>query len=302
MQIYLDCFPCFLRQTLDAARFVTDDEKIHEQVVREVLELVCRTDGRQTPPAIGQQIHRVIRRVTGNPDPYRQRKHGSNMLALELYPQLKDRIRGSSNPLETAVRLAIAGNVIDFGIYSSLDKADVTEAVDSALADGWDTGCLEQFAQAVNDAQEILYIGDNAGEIVFDRLLIEQLPHAKVTFAVKGSPVLNDATMEDAEMTGLTRLVEVVENGSDAPGTILESCSEGFHKRFEHSDLVVAKGQGNYESLNEVNKDMFFILKAKCPVIAADLGCDMGQMVLRRSGVAARAIHYDGKEQNDARL
>jgi uncharacterized protein with ATP-grasp and redox domains len=301
MQVYLDCFPCLLRQALDAVRLVTDDEKIHEQVVRQVLELVCRTDARQTPPAIGREIHRVIRRVTGNPDPYRLRKYGSNTLALTLYPQLKDRIRGSDNPLETAVRLAIAGNIIDFGIYGSLDAADVTEAIERALADEWDTGCLEEFAQAVNDARDILYIGDNAGEIVFDRLLIEELTHEKVTFAVKGSPVLNDATMEDAEMTGLLRLVEVVENSSDAPGTILESCSGSFRERFEHSDLIIAKGQGNYESLSEVDKDIFFILKAKCPVIAADLGCDMGQMILRRSGVANRAIHRDRKEQTDAR-
>jgi hypothetical protein len=302
MRVYLDCFPCFLRQTLDAIRSVTGDEKVHEEVVRQVLELMCRTDAHRTPPAIGQEIHRVIRRVTGNPDPYRQRKHDSNVLAMRLYPQLNERIRNSSNRLETAVRLAIAGNIIDFGLYSSLEAADVTEAIDRALADDWDAGCLEEFAQAVNDARSILYIGDNAGEIVFDRLLIEELPQEKMTYAVKGSPVLNDATMEDAEMTGLTRLVKVVENGSDAPGTILEACSAGFREHFEQSDLITAKGQGNYECLNEVRKDMFFILMAKCPVIAADLGCDMGQMILRRSRLANRAIHRDREEQTDARL
>jgi uncharacterized protein with ATP-grasp and redox domains len=299
MRVYLDCFPCFLRQTLDAVRSVTDDEKIHEQVVRQVLELVCRTDACQTPPAIGQEIHRVIRRVTGNPDPYRQRKHDSNTLALKLYPQLKDRLRDSEDPFETAVRLAIAGNIIDFGLYSSLDAADVTEAIDSALVDGWDPGCLDEFARAVKDAREILYIGDNAGEIVFDRLLIEEMPHEKVTFAVKGSPVLNDATREDAEMVGLTGLVDVIENGSDAPGTILEDCSAGFRERFDRSDLIIAKGQGNYESLSGVDKDMFFILMAKCSAIATDLGCDRGQMILRRSDVAGRRGR---KEQTNARF
>jgi len=302
MQVYLDCFPCFLRQTLDAVRFVTDDEAIHERVVRQVLELVSRIDAHQTPPAIGQQIHRMIRQVTGNPDPYRQRKHDSNALAMQLYPQLKDRIRSSRNPLETAVRLAIAGNVIDFGLYSSLEAADVTDAIDRPLADGWDARCLEEFAQAVNDARSILYVGDNAGEIVFDRLLIEELPQEKTTFAVKGAPVLNDATMEDAEMTGLTNLVDVVENGSDAPGTILEDCSAGFRQRFARSDLIIAKGQGNYECLNDVDKDMFFILMAKCPVIAADLRCNRGQMILRRSSVAGGTIPRGGKEQTDARL
>jgi uncharacterized protein with ATP-grasp and redox domains len=302
MQVYLDCFPCFLRQTLDAVRFVTADEAIHERVVRQVLELVCRTDARQTPPAIGQQIHRMIRQVTGNPDPYRQRKHDSNVLAMQLYPQLKDRIRSSNNPLETAVRLAIAGNIIDFGLYSSLEAADVTVAIDRALADGWDAGCLEEFTRAVTDASTILYIGDNAGEIIFDRLLVEELPQEKITFAVKAAPVLNDATRDDAEMTGLTGLVDVVENGSDAPGTILESCSADFRERFERSDLIITKGQGNYESLSGVDKDMFFILMAKCPVIAADLRCDTGQMILRRSRVAGGTIPRGGKEQTDARL
>jgi len=302
MRIYLDCFPCFLRQTLDAIRFVTADTEVHETVVRQVLELMRRTDARRAPPAIGQEIHRMIRQVTGNPDPYRQRKDDSNALAMKLYPQLKDRIRSSRTPLETAVRLAIAGNVMDFGLYSSLGGVDVTETIDKALSADWDPGCLEEFAQAVDDARSILYLGDNAGEIVFDRLLIEELPHEKVTFVVKGSPVLNDATREDAQTVGLTDLVEVIDNGSDAPGTILESCSAEFRRRFEHSDLIVAKGQGNYECLNDVDKDVFFILMAKCPVIATHLGCGIRQMILRRSRVVNPTMPGGRKEQSHARL
>lgn len=288
MRVFLDCFPCFLRQTLDAVRFVTKDEQVHETVVRRVLELVNTIDAGQTPPAIGQQIHRVIRQMTGNADPYRQRKHDSNALAMKLYPQLKQRVKNSSHPLEMAVRLAIAGNVMDFGVYSTLDDADVVKAVDSALVDGLDTACLEEFAQAVHEAREILYLGDNAGEIVFDRLLIEELPPGKVTFAVRGSPILNDATREDAEMAGLTDLVAVIDNGSDAPGTIPEDCSAEFRQRFDQSDLVIAKGQGNYECLSGIDKDVFFLLTAKCPVIAADLGCDVGRMILRRGGVTGK--------------
>jgi uncharacterized protein with ATP-grasp and redox domains len=302
MQVYLDCFPCFLRQTLDAIRFVTADERVHETVVREVLDLMCRIDAQLVPPAIGREIHRLIRRVTGNPDPYRQRKDDSNTLAMKLYPQLKDRIRRSGNPLGTAVRLAIAGNVIDFGLYSSLSTEDVKEAIHRALTDGWDAGCLEEFAQAVHDARDILYLGDNAGEIVFDRLLIEELPHEKVAFVVKGSPVLNDATREDAQTAGLTDLVEVIDNGSDAPGTILESCSTEFRRRFEQSDLTIAKGQGNYECLSDVGRDIFFILMAKCPVIATHLGCGIRRMILRRSCIVDPIMPCDRKEQSHARL
>lgn len=302
MKVYLDCFPCFLRQTLAAGRFVTDDEAIHAQVVHQVLELLRSTDARQTPPAIGQQIHRLIREVTGNSDPYRKKKQSSNRLALRLYPQLKDKIRGSATPLETAVRLAIAGNVMDFGICHSLDAVALPEAIESALADEWNADHLGEFAQAVNDARDILYIGDNAGEIVFDRLLIEELPHEKVTYVVKGSPVINDATREDAAMVGMIDLVEVIDNGSDAPGTILDDCSAEFRSRFERSDLVLAKGQANYESLSRVDRDVFFILKAKCPVLAADLGCEIGQMILRRSTITGRVVQRGRKEQTDARL
>ena len=127
------------------------------------------------------------------------------------------------------------------------------------------------------------FLKDNAGEIVFDRLLIERLPPGKVTVAVRGFPVINDATLADAEGAGIHEVAEVIENGSDAPGTILDDCSESFRDRFDKADLVIAKGQGNYETLSEVDKDIYFLLKAKCPVIARDIGCQEGAMILKRS-------------------
>jgi uncharacterized protein with ATP-grasp and redox domains len=139
---------------------------------------------------------------------------------------------------------------------------------------------VEQLRSDAECAQNILYLVDNAGEIAFDRLLIEQLPTEKITVVVKGKPVINDATMEDAEFVGLTDIVEVIDNGSDAPGTILETCSQNFRDRFEEADLVIAKGQGNYETLSDLDKNIFFILKAKCPVIARDIGCEIGDMIL----------------------
>jgi uncharacterized protein with ATP-grasp and redox domains len=142
----------------------------------------------------------------------------------------------------------------------------------------------------VNQAEKILDLADNAGEIVFDRLLIEQLPTEKVTLVVKGEPVINDATMEDAKVAGLTEIVKVIDNGSDAPGTIMESCSQRFLEHFEDSDLVIAKGQGNYETLSRVDKNIFFILKAKCPVIARDLGCKVGEMIIRRNEAFKNAV------------
>jgi uncharacterized protein with ATP-grasp and redox domains len=283
MRTYIDCFPCFVRQALDAARLATDDEKVHAKVVREVLRLAADLDMGQSPPIIGQRIHRLIRELVGKDDPYRNIKKRFNNLALQLYPELRKQIGNSNDQLETAIRLAIAGNIIDFGVNNSLEEPHVKETIDDSLNGYLDSKQIYDFKDAVNAAEEILYLADNAGEIVFDRLLIEQLPYEKVIVVVKGRPVINDATMEDASIAGLTRIVEVIDNGSDAPGTILENCSQDFRHRFDKADLVIAKGQGNFETLSDVNKAIFFILRAKCPVIARHLGCEIGSMILTKN-------------------
>ena len=259
MRTYFDCIPCFVRQSLESVRLITDDEQIHEQVMREVLCLACKMDLLQSPPAMAQKIYRVIRKLTGEQDPYREIKDRFNRLALKMYPELKQRVEISADPFETAVRLAIAGNVIDFGVNSVLEESHVEKTVAESLTEPLDMRALEEFRNATAKAKNILYLGDNAGEIVFDRLLIEQLPCKNVTFVVKAGPIINDATMEDAKMTGLTDMVSVIDNGSDAPGTILESCSEAFRRRFNKASLVIAKGQGNYETLSDVDKDIFFV-------------------------------------------
>jgi uncharacterized protein with ATP-grasp and redox domains len=285
MRTYFDCIPCFVRQALDAARLATDDERIHEQVMRQVLELAAELDMSQSPPVIGQQIHRLIRNLVGQDDPYRKIKRRFNNLVLKLYPELRKQIVSSNNRLETAIRLAIAGNIIDFGVNGSVNESDLNKAISESLTADFDSMQLQSFQDAIKQAEEILYLADNAGEIVFDRLLIEQIPIERVTVVVKGFPVINDATMEDAVVTGLPRIAEVIDNGSDGPGTILESCSHAFRSRFSTTDLAIAKGQGNYETLSDVDKNIFFILKAKCPVIARHLGCEIGSMILTKNKV-----------------
>ena len=283
MRIYLDCIPCFVRQVLDSVKMTTDDEQIHEKVLREALHLASKMDLHQSPPAMAQKIHRFIRELTGVQDPYLQVKNRFNKFALKMYPDMKDRIETSADPLETAVRLAIAGNIIDLGVKSGLAESQVERTITGSLTESLDMDALEEFRNATAEAKDILYLGDNAGEIVFDRLLIEQLACKNITFVVKAGPIINDATMQDAEMTGLTDTVSVIDNGSDAPGTILESCSEDFRSRFAGADLVIAKGQGNYETLSDADKNIFFVLKAKCPVIAQHLGCEIGCLVLTKN-------------------
>jgi len=277
---YQGCIPCMARQAERSVRTAVQDPSVQAEAMRELQRAIDDIDMRESPPVMGQRIHRIVREVTGNQDPYREVKDRFNQLALERYTELTETVRRSASPVEAAVRLAIAGNVIDSGANGELDETHVRSAVRSAFSEPLD-GRAEDFAQAVSAAQRILYLADNAGEIVFDRLLIELLPLERVTVAVRGAPVLNDATIADARTAGLLGVVQVVDNGSDAPGTILEDCTESFRERFDEADLVIAKGQGNYETLSEVEHNVFFLLKVKCPVIARDIKCDVGAMVLK---------------------
>ena len=284
MKTFLDCIPCFFYQALNAVRMVTSDEEIQERVLREVLRLVSAMDFAQSPPEMGQKIHRLIREVSGNPDPYAEVKQRFNRLALASYPEMQSKVRESQEPFETAVRLAIAGNVIDFGVSPELEEEVVGQSIHSALEAPLNRDALRSLQAAIEQSESILYLGDNTGEIVFDRLLIEQIGRQKVTFVVRGSPVINDVTMEDARMTGMTDLVEVIDNGSDAPGTILEDCSAEFRQRFKMADMIIAKGQGNYETLSQANRKIFFLFKVKCPVIAEDVGCETGSYIVEVGG------------------
>lgn len=295
MKTYFDCLPCFIRQTLDAVRLITDDRNIQEQVLREVFALGAKMDLNASPPAMAQKIHRIIKQLTETDDPYRKKKQRFNKFALKLFPKYQALVSSSEKPFETAVRLAIAGNIIDLGVESTLDITEAEKLINWILTESFDTKDMNEFRYETDNAGKILYLADNAGEIVFDRLLIEQIGPQKITLVVKGAPVINDATIDDAKETGLMSLVQVIDNGDDAPGTILESCSKEFRRHFEQADLIIAKGQGNFESLSEMDRNIYFILRAKCSVIAEHLDCPVGTLVLRKNRI------NQGKETNYAK-
>jgi len=285
MKTFLDCIPCFIRQALDAGRMASDDPAVHEQMLRDVLRLTSEMRLSDSPPRMGQQIHRRLRDLTGNTDPYAAVKKQFNRMALKLLPELQARAAASKDPFTTAVRLAITGNIIDFGPTGTITEQDALDAVEKALVEPF-YGDIHGFRAALEEADTILYLADNAGEIVFDRVLIEYLPLDRITLAVRGVPVINDATAEDAEVAGLTELVEVIDNGSDAPGTLLEDCSAVFRERFYSADLIIAKGQGNFETLSDVPAPIFFLFKAKCPVISGHAGVPLQAQVLVRGNNA----------------
>jgi hypothetical protein len=195
---------------------------------------------------------------------------------------VRHQILSSSNSFEIALKAAIAGNVIDFGVNGNITKNDVWTAIEEIMNSPI-AGNISELQKSINESQKILYLADNAGEIIFDRLLLEQLPGERVIFAFRGNPVLNDATREDAEFAGIDKLVKVIDNGSDAPGTILSDCSEEFVEHFHNADLIISKGQGNFESLSDCSKNIFFLLKVKCPVIASHIGFSAGTHLLLKS-------------------
>jgi uncharacterized protein with ATP-grasp and redox domains len=279
MKTALDCIPCLLRQALDAARMATADSGLHERLIRGVLAEASQIDYGKAPPVIAQRIHRRLRDISGVDDPYRDAKACFNRMALEIYPGLEARVSAAADPFTMAVRMAIAGNIIDLGVNGALTEDEACGAIDRVLSEPF-VGDNDALKAAAGKAGTILYLADNAGEIVFDRLLIQRLGGARTTLAVRGHAIINDATRADAAAAGLHDICEVIDNGNDAPGTLLEGCSDMFRRRFEAADLIIAKGQGNYETLSDVPADIFFLFKVKCPVIAEHVGQPVGTQVL----------------------
>jgi uncharacterized protein with ATP-grasp and redox domains len=281
MRVHLDCFPCFLRQTIIALRLGTKDESLHETILKSVLEIIRENDTSKPAAYTTTFIHKKIRQMLGT-DPFKKIKSEYNQVALRLYPSLKTIAEKSSDPLWTCTRLAIAGNVIDFGIFTSVDiDGAIRKALNCQLA----IDDYNNFRNVISMADKILYLTDNAGEIVFDRLLIEALTSAgkKVKAVVKGSPVINDSTMDDAKESGLIGVCEVIDNGSEAVGTILEWTSPAFQRTFNDAQLVISKGQGNFETLLGIKKKIFFLFQSKCDVVSKELGLSTGSMLLKKS-------------------
>ncbi len=278
MRTYLDCYPCFLRQALDAARLAGADESQQKVVLDRVFDVLKQIGSSSTPPEIGDRVHRIVRQEVGDSDPYQAAKETSTRQALVLYPRVKALLAEADDPLDVAVRLSIAGNIIDLGPDQEYDLWGTVERV---LAQPFAVDNRGAFRETLSRAGQVLYLADNAGETVFDLALIGTLD-VPVVYAVKGGPILNDATREDALAAGVDQVAEIVSTGSDAPGTILGRCSEEFRHLYDDAELVIAKGQANYETLSEEGPKVFFLLQTKCPVIARDMGVPVGSIVLKQ--------------------
>ena len=279
MRTELECLPCFFRQISRTLAYAGVNGDRGRAITRRAGSIIESVSFDQAPARVSTLLHRLIREESGV-DPYRKVKETYNRIALEKLPDVR-RMAHSTDRLAGSVRAAIAGNVIDFGIYDNvdLDRA-LRESFELPLADI----AFDEFSDAVHKARRVLYLCDNAGEIVFDRVLIETLRDRgkEVTAVVKGVPVINDATLEDARSAGLHGSASaVIDNGNDGIGTLLELCSEAFLQEYRTADLIISKGQANYETLvQERDARTFFLFMVKCPVVAKGLRRKNGDIVL----------------------
>jgi uncharacterized protein with ATP-grasp and redox domains len=281
MKAYPECAACFIRQAIEAGKMITCDKNVLSQIIAEAQKLVDDMDMTQTPPLTGMRLYRMIRNITGVNDPYYEYKRNTNRQLMDMIDRLRLEIQQAADPFMAAVLGAASGNMIDCGINGQVTDEQIRLAFHD-IHEAELAGEIETFRREVERAENILYLADNSGEIVLDRLLIELLPMGKITLAVRGKPIINDVLMEDAVEVGLTDMVRVIDNGSDAPGTILSECSENFRQAFAAADLIISKGQGNFEALSDMTgKNIIFLLKAKCDVISRHIGLPLGTPLLR---------------------
>lgn len=294
MRTYLDCIPCFFKQALEAARLSGADEREQKKILDRVARIVPKFPLKSSPPEMARSIHRIVKNVSGVGDPYHKIKVKSNKLALNVYPRLKRIVQRSKNSLFTAVELAIAGNIIDYGVKNSVNvKQELARILSfettTIKKEGSSVFNFKAFKRSLRSAKIILYLADNAGEVVFDRILIEEIvkenQDADILYAVKSYPIINDALFADAKFAGIDRYARIISSGLDSPGTVLSLCSKTFLKIFNNADMIISKGQGNFEALSDAGREIFYLFMVKCPVVVKDVGCKLGDIVLMRKKI-----------------
>ena len=283
MKISYECGACFLRQAREAMDLATDDDDLKIEINGEIFKFLAKTFKKGTNSnKTGSYIHNLIKEKTNCHDPYVNEKRLGNEIALKYLPLAQD-ILDENDTLENRVKIAIVGNILDFGAF------ELSEDIEKLIKDSLDKDLavkdIESFENALKKYDNVLYLVDNTGEIVFDKLLLSKIQEydLDITIAVKSQPILNDACMEDAISTGLNEFGEIVEIGAGTVGYVDSEISDEFREIFNAHEFVISKGMGNYEGLTEIDlseKEVFFLLCAKCGTIAKDIGVNFQDMLL----------------------
>jgi len=289
MKTYIECIPCFFKQAKDASQLAGASPKIQKKIMDKVAKVLPKFSLKTPPPYMGRIIYKIVIEETRKKDPFLRIKEKSNKLALKLYPFLKRKVKKSKDKLLIATELACIGNIIDLGVKNSSviekeveaflkGKFNLKKKHSKALFN------FRRFKEKLSKATLILYLADNAGEVVFDRVLIEEILDSfkdkKIFYVVREKPIINDALFKDALFCGIEKLAKVISSGCDSPGTILEYASGEFISLYKKADLIISKGQGNFEALWGKNSKIFFLFRAKCEVVARHLNCNIGDVIL----------------------
>jgi len=280
MEVFLDCLPCMLRQVLEASRMATDDVDIQQQIIDETFKILPDYRHYACSPELAMVMHQIVNKHTSKSDLYRAIKDRDIAAAKQCYPDLEKFWKDNQSSLYWALKISATGNSLDAAISQSVDMRQV---ITKELQKPFDQCDLTSFENKLKTASSILIVGDNAGETVFDRILVKFMMPRHVYYAVRNAPIINDAIIEDANNSSLDQYATILSNGCNAPGAILDQCNESFLDLFHKVDLVISKGQGNFEALSGCDRDVYFLLKAKCSVIAKELGVGQNEYVFKCS-------------------
>lgn len=285
MKTEFECIPCAVNSIVRLFETGVVPEEQKEDLLRKVLSLLSETSYKVSPPVLGKEIHRLIRKDLGNTDPYLEIKKHFNEKLMALLPELEEKIAGAEDKFNAAIRLAIAGNVIDFGAKY---QYDIIEALEQLMGKELAIDDSELLREALKEAKTVMYVGDNCGELVMDKLLLEHIDVPKKYFVVRGAPIINDITVDDAAFVNMGEIAEVLTTGDDSPGAVWETSSEEFRQLFNEVDVVISKGQGNLEGLIDVaHRNLYFLLVTKCELIGAHIGTKKGDYVLKKGRSAS---------------
>lgn len=290
MKVEAECAGCIVSRAVAEATEATTNPALRFRAVAEVLRLLNREFRPTAVPAdLGTKRDRLIKKITGNGDPYERLKGQSNRTALKLLPYAREIVEDGYNQQDRFKRAslcAIVGNVMEFGIpshrftFGSVRKLLREAARDLAIDD------TNKIYATAKSANRVLYLTDNAGEIVFDTVLVEQLKSMgiAVTVAVKSEPIINDATYRDAETSGMTGVADrVITTGTDAVGLVLKESSEEFAEAYNSAHMIFAKGMGYAETLTEcrLTRPHVLLFRTKCDCVANYFGVPCGKNVAK---------------------
>ncbi len=288
MKVHLECVQCTLRQAWEGAVLATADPNVRRAIVLKSLEALAEYDSYATPAELGGAVHELIKAYSGNEDPYQNVKEDSIRIAHGIYPALKLYAEAQDDTLLAALEASAVGNLLDAGVYGDLRAVDLEAVLREEMTKGLACCDVDAFREELSRADTVVVIGDNAGETVLDRILVSEIKSAagqgvRVFYGVRSAPMINDATAEDALASGLDHDATIVSTGSAAPGLVLREAAPDFLKLYRQADVVVSKGQGNYETLSDfAGRAIYFLLKAKCEPVAADIGVSTGDYAFIR--------------------